>query len=490
MATANTAAAREGDSSGALPFDQSQLYATHQKVYPRDVKGPFRKFKTISLWILLAIFYGTPWLRWDRGPGAPDQMILLDVDGRRGFILGIEIWPQEVYYLTGVLVLAAIGLFFATSLFGRVWCGFACFQTVFTDLFVMVERFFEGERNRRIKLDRGPWTLGKLARKGAKHAIWVGIAFLTAYSFILYFNDAFAITREMLSGASGSWVYGTLGGLTFTTYLFAGFAREQTCIYMCPYARFQSAMMDEHSMIVTYEAWRGEPRAKSRPGQKFEGRGHCVDCGSCHQACPTGVDIREGLQIACIGCALCVDACNGIMDRFGLPRGLITYDSESNQVARSKGEPTKPRMLRPRTFGYIAILLAVAGIMALGLANRATEHVSIIRDRAPIFVMLSDGRVRNAYTLKISNMQRLDKTYELTITGIPGAVLGAVGNEKDAVPAIDLAARPDSVNSYRVFVTATADAIRKGSTDMAFVLKDKALGRSFSTATVFLGPEQ
>lgn len=485
MSTPNTA-----NPPAPQPISKSQLYAKHQKIYPRDVSGIFRRFKTVSLWIMMAIYFGVPWLRWDRGPGAPDQMILMDVDGRRGYIFDLEIWPQEVYYLTGLLVLAAIGLFFATALFGRVWCGFACFQTVFTDLFIMVERFVEGDRNQRIKLDKGPWTLGKIAKRTIKHAIWVLISFLVAYTFILYFNDAFAITREMAAGRSGEWVYGTLGGLTFTTYVFAGFAREQACIYMCPYARFQSAMMDEYSMIVTYEGWRGEPRAKARPGQTFEGRGHCVDCGACHQACPTGVDIREGLQIACIGCALCVDACNGIMDRFNLPRGLITYDSEVNQVARSKGQPTGHHLFRMRTWAYVAILSLVTGVMGFGLANRATEHVSVIRDRAPLFVMLSEGDIRNAYTLKVLNKERREKVYELTVVGIPGATLGAVGEEASGALSVDLPTRPDTVNSFRVFVTAAPSILKGKSTEMAFQFKDKETGKSFSSASVFMGPGQ
>ncbi|MEO5336941.1 MAG: cytochrome c oxidase accessory protein CcoG [Magnetospirillum sp. WYHS-4] len=486
MATANSAT-RDATPPASR---QAQLYAKHQKIYPRDVKGIFRTAKTLSLWAMLAVFYGTPWLRWDRGAGAPDQMVLMDVDGRRGYFFNIEIWPQEVYYLTGLLVLAAIGLFFATSLFGRVWCGFACFQTVFTDLFIMAERLFEGDRNRRLALDKGAWTVDKILRKGAKHAVWLFVSALTAYSFILYFNDAFAITRNMMDGAAGPWVYGTLGGLTFTTYIFAGFAREQTCIYMCPYARFQSAMMDEYSMIVTYEAWRGEPRSNAKPGQKFEGRGHCVDCGSCYQACPTGVDIREGLQIACIGCALCVDACNNIMDRFGLPRGLITYDSEMNQVARSKGNPTTNHLLRMRTWGYVAIMTVVTGVMAYGITHRSTEHVSVIRDRAPLFVMLSEGDLRNAYTLKISNKERKDKIYELSIAGLAGATLGAVGEEESGKAMIELPARPDMVNSFRIFVTARPDILKGKSTDMAFQIKDKASGQIVSTATVFMGPGQ
>ncbi len=472
------------------PAPPPPLYAKQQKIFPRRVKGIFRTVKTVSLWLFLCLYYLTPWLRWDRGPGAPNQAVLMDIDGRRGHIFAIEIWPQEVYYLTGLLVLAAIGLFFATSLFGRVWCGFACFQTVYTDLFMMVERLFQGDRNKAIKLHKAPWSMDTLAKKGATHAVWLLISAATAYTFVLYFSDAFEITREVVDLTAGPWILSSIGFLTFTTYLFAGFAREQVCIYMCPYARFQGAMMDENSMIVTYESWRGDPKDKASPGQNFTGRGHCVDCRVCVHACPTGIDIRDGSQLECIGCALCVDACDSVMDRFKLPRGLITYDSESNQRARAKGGEVKNRLIRPRTFAYIALITFVIGIMVVSLSFRSTLEVNVLRDRAPLFVTLSNGSVRNGYTFKVLNMVREKKTYTLQTEGLEGLSMRVIGFAAEGSKQADLTVKPDRVGSFRVFLKARPETLTESSTNITLLLEDHATGKTVRHDTVFIGPKR
>ncbi|MEX2643417.1 MAG: cytochrome c oxidase accessory protein CcoG [Acetobacterales bacterium] len=296
------------------------LFAPRVRVYPKRVAGTFRRLKWAALTVLLAIYYLAPWLRWDRGPGAPDQAFLVDMPHRRAYFLWIEIWPQEVYYLAGLLIMGALGLFLATSLLGRVWCGYACPQTVWTDLFMWVERLIEGDRAARIRLDKGPWTVRKAAKKAAKHAAWIVISVLTGGAWVMYFNDAPTLARDLLALQFPTTVLYFVGLFTASTYLLGGIAREQVCTYMCPWPRFQSAMTDEDTAVVTYEAWRGEPRGPVRKEQGRDGRGDCVDCKQCIAVCPTGIDIRDGNQLECIGCGLCIDACNDIMARVGAGR--------------------------------------------------------------------------------------------------------------------------------------------------------------------------
>jgi cytochrome c oxidase accessory protein FixG len=374
--------------------DSIQFFKKQEKIYPRRVWGKFRKLKWVAMITLLAIYYGAPWLRWYRGRQSPDQAILIDLVHTRAYFFGIEIWPQEVYYLTGILILAAVGLFFVTSLFGRVWCGYACPQTVWTDLFVWVERIVQGDRNARKKLDESPWTFEKIRKKTLTHCIWIGIGLCTGGAWVFYFNDAPTLLDQIVHfdvpWSVGSWIL----GLTFSTYLMAGFAREQVCTYMCPYARFQSAMFDKDTLIIAYDEQRGETRGKHKAGDTWEGRGHCIDCDSCVVVCPMGIDIREGLQMECIACGLCVDACDNVMDKIGLPKGLIRYDTESKK-------PFNP--LRPRTFWYGGIISLVGCLMLYSLLTRSPLELSITHDRNPLFVTLSHGEVRNGYTITIIN---------------------------------------------------------------------------------------
>ncbi len=488
---------RLSQSSGSVAPGQDQpsttgkaarLYADHDKVYSRSVHGAFRKLKWATLWVLLGLYYIGPWIRWDRGPDAPDQALLIDMPGRRAYFFWIEIWPQEVYYLTGLLILGAIGLFLATAWFGRVWCGFTCPQTVWTDLFMWVERKIEGDRNARMRLDKAPLSRDKLAQKSLKHLAWLLIAFATGGIWILYFNDAPSTVAAFFTGEAGLGVYGFTFLFTMTTYVLAGWAREQVCIYMCPWPRFQSAMFDEDSLIVTYEEWRGEPRGGARKDQSFEGRGHCVDCGLCWQVCPTGVDIRKGQQMACIGCALCIDACNSVMDKFGLPQNLITYDSVANQVAREHNQPTRWRFFRPRTIAYMVMLIIVATIMVVSLTGRSRLEVNVQHDRSPLYVRLSDGSIRNGYTFKILNMEREDKVYTLAVSGVDGAEMTVIGVADEGVEAVSLTARPDDVETYRVFVTAPRSSLDGASSDLEFTLSDVATGETVRYNTVFAGP--
>ncbi|MBK1664504.1 cytochrome c oxidase accessory protein CcoG [Rhodospirillum rubrum] len=467
----------------------NSLYESYQKVHPRRISGTYRSIKWWMMGLLLTIFWVGPWLRWDRGPSVSDQAIFIDLPGRRAYFFFIEIWPQEIYYLTGLLIIAAVGLFFATALLGRVWCGFACFQTVFTDLFVAVERLIEGDRNSRIKRDGSPMTADTLMRKTLKTVIWVLISLAVGIGFILYFYPApWPAIVDIVTFNAGVAAYGTLAVVGGGCLIMAGYAREQVCLYMCPYARFQSAMVDEDSMIVTYEKWRGEPRGKYSRDADFSQRGDCVDCGLCVQVCPTGVDIREGTQLGCIGCGLCVDACNSVMTRFGLPPNLIAYDSVTNQNARAEGSSRRIRLIRPRTLVYSALLLVVIGAMAVSLATRSRLDISVLHERSPLFVTMSDGSVRNGYTFKVLNMERVDNAFSLTTTGIAGATIEIVGVTKGPVTEANLPVAGDKVGTFRLYVSAPRASLPAPTNDISFVLINSATGQTQTYKSLFAGP--
>jgi len=466
------------------------LYTPRVKVFPKKVSGIIRRAKWAALIVLLSIYYIAPWLRWDRGPGVPDQAFLIDMPNRRGYFLWIEIWPQEVYYLAGLLLIGAFGLFLATALLGRVWCGFTCPQTVWTDLFMWVERVVEGDRGARIRLDNGPWTMEKIAKRTAKHTAWILISLLTGGAWIMYFNDAPTLVQDILHFELAPSVLFFIGLFTATTYLLAGFAREQVCTYMCPWPRFQSAMFDEDSLIVTYEAWRGEPRGPVRKGQAWDDRGDCVACNQCIAACPTGIDIRDGSQLECIGCGLCIDACNEVMDRVGRPHNLITYDSINRQNARARGESLPYRFVRPRTLMYLALLLIVGGAIIYGLWSRPVLETSVLRDRSPLFVRLSDGSIRNGYTFKILNKQRADQAYLLELEDLPGASMSVVG-QHGAGGVVNLVAAPDTVTSYHIYVRVPRSSLKGEATNFAFRLIQVPMVPGSAKAThevVFRGP--
>ncbi len=462
-----------------------QLFEAQKKVYPRDVVGRYRRLKWFLMAICLGLYYFAPFLRWDRGPKVPDQAILIDLPNRRAYFFMIEIWPQEVYYIAGILIFAAVTLFFVTSLLGRVWCGYFCFQTVWTDIYYKIERIVQGDRNARIKLDESPLSFEKIWKKLLTHILWIVVAVLTAGAFVFYFNDAPTLWKDIFEGNVSTTVFGFVVGLTASTYIMAGFAREQVCTYMCPYARFQSAMFDKDTLIIGYEPYRGEPRGKHKAGTSWEGKGHCVDCSQCVQVCPTGIDIRNGLQLECIACGLCVDACNSVMDKLELPRGLIRYDTEHNFELRLRGHDPEIHMLRPRTVAYSLILAVVGLTMLVSLLLRSPLELHAIHDRNPLFVVLSDGKVRNGYELKVLNKTHEDNSFRLSVEGLEGAQIH-VQSVEGSTPE-NLKVKPDSVGHFRVFISAPKQS--NENKEIVFRVKDNAAEYEDDVESLFISGE-
>lgn len=492
----------DGTSTATGTGTPPPLYAPHRKVYPRAVRGRIRRIKWAVLIALLGLYYLVPWLRWPRGGGQPDQAVLVDIANARIFFGPIEIWPQEIYFLTGLLILGAIGLFAATSLFGRVWCGFTCPQTVWTDLFMWVERAIEGDRNARMRRDAGPPSRDRTLRRIAKHAAWLGIALLTGGAWIMYFQDAPTLVRNFFTGAASAQTYFFVGLFTATTYVLAGFAREQVCTYMCPWPRFQGAMLDNESLVVTYRAWRGEPRGKL----KAEGVGDCVDCAACVHVCPTGIDIRDGQQMECIGCGLCVDACDDVMRKLARPHGLVAFETLASLAASTAATahlapgPARQQvgmaarrqlhLIRPRTLMYAGVLGLVALVMLGGFLLRETVTLTALAERAPPFVRLSDGGVRNAYTLKLIDRTRTDGRFTLALEGPAGLrlLVQDVATDESGRPV--LVSVPDGVAQFRALVTAPPGVSLPATTALGFRLLDASDRTIASADTAFVAPRQ
>ena len=462
------------------------LYAARQKVYPKLAGGRFRALKWAVMAVTLGIYYALPWLRWHRGPDLPDQAVLLDMARNRYFFFFLEIWPQEFYFVTGLLVLAALVLFFATAVAGRVWCGYVCPQTVWTDLMITIERFWQGDRNQRIRLDKAPWGPAKFFKKVMTHLSWLVIGLLTGGAFVFYFRDAPTLAAELISGTAPAIAYLFLGIFTLTTYVLGGIAREQVCIYMCPWPRIQGAMIDQQTLLVSYQQHRGEPRGPHKKEQSWDGRGDCVDCRACVAVCPTGIDIRDGAQLECIQCGLCIDACNDIMDKVGRPRGLVTYSTIAQQEAAACGRTAPLRLLRPRTALYLGLLALVSAIMLVAWLNRSVFEINVLHDRNPPFVRLSDGSIRNAFLVKILNKLHEPREYRLAVRGLEGAGITIVGLEGEASSAVRVAT--DDLRELRVLVTlpgANARALVDASTPFDLVIRDIASGQETLRRTRF-----
>ena len=477
------AGVEQSRAEATTPSAPQSLYVSRTKLYPKKARGFYRNLKWAALVVLLAIYYITPWIRWDRGPNAPDQAALIDFPNARFYFFFIEIWPQEIYYFTGIMIVAALGLFLATALFGRVWCGYACPQTIWTDLFIAVERFFEGDRNARMKLDRASWTGRKIYKKTAKHAVWLLIAAATGGAWILYFHDAPTLARDFFTGQAAMTAYVFFALMTFMTYSLAGHMREQVCTYMCPWPRIQASLIDEDALNVTYRYDRGEPRGAHKKGTSWEGRGDCINCRQCVAVCPVGIDIRDGLQLECIGCSLCIDACDEIMDKIERPRGLIAFDTELNVERRLKGETSRYRLIRPRTIIYACLIAGISLFMLIGLLNRSTLDVNVLRDRQPNFVRLSDGSIRNGYTVKILNKAPLDREFKLGLDGLEASALSIVGVRNDN-PVLYVAA--DETRDFKVYIAVKDVAGLGARTEFNFVLEDAAGADSVERRTIFV----
>jgi len=396
------------------------LYRKQDKIYARAVSGWFATWRWALVWATQLVFYGTPWLEWNGR-----QAVLFDLGARRFYIFGLVLYPQDFIYLTGLLIVSAYALFLFTTVAGRLWCGYACPQTVYTEIFMWVERRLEGDRMRRMKLDQAPWGFEKLLRKGAKQAAWVAIGLWTGFTFVGYFTPIHTLAASVLGFGLGPWELFWVLFYGFATYGNAGWMREQVCKYMCPYARFQSAMFDKDTLIISYDTERGEPRGGVRAkGRKTDlqaaSLGDCIDCGLCVQVCPTGIDIRQGLQYECIGCTACIDVCNGVMDKMQYPRGLIRYATQNSLQGHLGPATMLRRVLRPRVLGYSGVLVLILVALFTSLVTRAPFKVDVVRDRGALATLVEDGWVENVYRLQIMNATERLQHYRVRAEGLPG----------------------------------------------------------------------
>jgi len=459
------------------------LYAAREPIFPKRVSGYFRRLKWAVMIATLGVYYLTPWIRWDRGPNLPDQAVLVDLANRRFYFFWIEIWPHEFYFVAGLLIMAGLGLFLFTSALGRVWCGYTCPQTVWTDLFILVERWIEGDRNARIRLHRADWSLRKLRLRVIKWIVWAMIGVATGGAWVFYFADAptLALQFATLTAPAVAWI--TVAILTTTTVVLGGFMREQVCIYMCPWPRIQGAMMDNDTLTVGYRDWRGEPRGKARDATA----GDCIDCNACVAVCPTGIDIRDGQQLECITCALCIDACDDIMTKMGRERGLIDYLALSDAPREEAGEKPRPywqHVLRTRTVLYTVIWALIGLAMTYALFIRPDIELTVAPVRNPIFVTMSDGTIRNTYEVRLRNKHPDDRDFSLHLSGDLALRLAVEGTPYSVVtvPA-------NETKRVRVYVTAPPSSIiSKGDeTPLRLWVEDNLNGERAYQNTIFNG---
>jgi len=435
------------------------LYASSQKIHPRSVSGVFSNWRWIMVWITQIVFYGLPWLEWNAR-----QAVLFDLEVRRFYIFSLVLYPQDFIYLTGLLVISALSLFLFTAVAGRLWCGFACPQTVYTEIFLWIEKKVEGDRSARLRLDAANMSAGKFGKRVLKQVLWISFALWTGFTFVGYFTPIRELAALSLAASLGPWQTFWVFFYGFATYGNAGFLREQVCKYMCPYARFQSAMFDKDTMIVTYDEKRGEPRGpRSKKADPVAlGLGSCIDCTLCVQVCPTGIDIRKGLQYECIGCAACVDVCDDVMDKVGYPRGLIKF---STQHGMEQGWDTKQmlkRAMRPRVLVYSAILLSITTAVGVSLYLRTPLRVDVMRDRGSLARMVEQGRIENVYRLQIMNATEETQRYAITVTGLPGITLE---------PATEVEVLPTEVRSAAVRVQIPPGTAATGSHPIQFEIR-------------------
>ena len=501
------------------------LYAAREPIFPRRVSGTFRRLKWWLMGGTLAIYYLTPWIRWDRGANLPDQAVLVDMAHRRFYFFRIEIWPHEFYFVAGLLIMAGLGLFLFTSAFGRVWCGYACPQTVWTDLFLLVERRIEGDRNAQIRLWNAPWNFRKCCLRFSKWVVWLVISLVTGGAWVFYFADAPTLMRDLVLFQAAPVAYTTIAILMLTTFILGGFLREQVCIYMCPWPRIQAAMMDEDTLTVAYRDWRGEPRGKGRRrtpeaqaaaaaaragGPQMGGRspfvampgrtkerpapavaapepGDCVDCNACVNVCPMGIDIRDGQQMACITCALCIDACDDVMERLGKPRGLIDYialSDEARERAGKKAESPWRHIFRPRTIIYASLWSFLGLALVYGLLIRPVIDITVAPVRNPQFVTLSDGSLRNSYDLRLRNKHGEARRFTIHVSGPAAFVTRLEGRDGNEMPV-----PPDATALQRVHVIAPRNSTASvtARTDIRFRVEDVISGEQVYKDSHFNG---
>jgi len=389
-----------------------RMYEPRREIYPREISGHYARLRWACVWLTQLVFYGVPWLRWNGR-----QAVLFDLGTRKFHLFGLVLWPQDFIYLAALLIVCAYGLFLVTAIAGRVWCGYACPQTVYAEIFMWIERRIEGTRSARMRLDRQPWSVQKFAKKAAKHAAWGAVALWTGITFVGYFTPMETMMREAMLLRFGPWEWFWVSFYALATYGNAGWLREQVCKYMCPYARFQSAMFDRDTLIVTYDAERGEPRG-AHMGKASKNGGDCIDCTMCVQVCPTGIDIRKGLQYECIGCAACIDACDSVMDKIGSPRGLIRYATENALKEHWQGSVIRRRILRPRVLIYSAVLAVIVTALGLSLFARTPLKLDVIRDRGALAREVEDGMIENVYRLQIMNTGESAHRFRIAVAGI------------------------------------------------------------------------
>ena len=453
---------------------QRSLYAKREKIFPREVHGLFANLRVTGILVLLGIFYITPLLRW-----GGHQAVLLDLPARKFYIFGLTLWPQDFIYLAGLLIAAGLALFFFTALAGRIWCGYACPQTVWTEAFLWIERKVEGSRPKQMKLDKQSMSFNKFRVKFTKHLIWIVFSLITGLTFVGYFSPMRELAVNFVNWELGPWEMFWIFFYGFATYGNAGWLREQVCTYMCPYARFQSAMIDKDTLIISYDEERGEPRGarKKTLNPKEAGLGHCIDCTICVQVCPTGIDIRDGLQYECIGCAACIDACDDVMDKMGYPKGLVRYTTENILSGRTR------HVFRPRIFVY-GLILAVITIGAFtSILGRSPIALDVIRDRNSLFRETNEGLIENVYILKVINMDKSEHEYSLSVTGISGLNL--------KMDAFDIVVKSGEVIELPVRVSIDPESLQERSTEISFHL-DALDGDDLSVTEEarFLGPRR
>ena len=471
----DAAAAGEGHAIASDP-EMVSLYEAHRKIYPRSVSGLFANWRWVMVWLTQLVFYGLPWLDWGQR-----QAVLFDLGARRFYIFNLVLYPQDFIYLTGLLVISALSLFLFTAVAGRLWCGYACPQTVYTEIFLWIERKCEGDRSARMRRDAAPMSADKFLRKGGKHLAWLAVAFWTGFTFVGYFTPIAELGRELLALQMTSWEVFWTFFYGFATYGNAGFMREQVCKLMCPYARFQSAMFDHDTLIVTYDQERGEPRgARSRKADPAKlNLGACVDCSLCVQVCPTGIDIRKGLQYECIGCGACADVCDTVMDKMGYARGLVRYSTQNAVKQHWSQSQILRHVLRPRVVLYAGILLAVVLAMVVSLVLRSPFKVDVVRDRGTLARIVPGGKIENVFRLQVMNATESEQNYRLAVSGLDGI---AIASETE------FAVESTASRWVAVRVQLPYEGAKPGSHPIRFDITEQGSNKHVGEKSVFLVP--